>query len=121
MKKLLLVCAFVIGVSAVSFAQGRQQQTPAQQLDRLKTAVTGITDDQATKITAIYTTSAKSMDSLRTAANGDRDAMREKMMPMRAATNAKIKAVLTADQAKQFDAMPQRGRGGNGGGGGGGN
>lgn len=118
MKKLLLVCAFVVGASAVSFAQGggRAQQTPAQQLDRLKAAVTGITDDQAAKITAVYTSSAKSMDSLRTA---DPTGMREKMAPMRAASNAKIRAVLTPDQAKQFDALPARG--GRGGGGGGGN
>ncbi|HTH81434.1 MAG TPA: hypothetical protein VL490_00780 [Mucilaginibacter sp.] len=118
MKKLLLVCAFVMGVSAVSFAQGRQPQTPEQSLTRLKAAVTGITDDQATKLTAIYTASIKSQDSLRTAVP-DRDTRMPAQTALRTATNAKIKAVLTADQQKQFDAMPQRGRGGNGGGGGG--
>ncbi|MEO8886026.1 MAG: hypothetical protein ABI367_08185 [Mucilaginibacter sp.] len=107
------MCLFVIGASAASFAQGGGQgRTPAAQLERLKGAVTGITADQETKITAIYTAQTKTMDSLRTAANGDMSSMREKMQPMRAATNAKIKAVLTADQQKQFDAMPQgRGRG----------
>lgn len=128
MKKLLLACAFLVGISAVSFAQGggRQQQTPDQQVDRLKTQVTGITDDQAAKIKAIYTAQAASRDSLTKASGDDRAGMREKLMPIRAAYNAKIKAVLTADQQAAFDKIPARGGrggggGGNGGGGGGGN
>jgi protein CpxP len=108
MKKLLLVCCFLIGISAVSHAQGRQRMTPEQQVAAMKTSL-ALNDDQVTKITAIYTTQAKSMDSLRTATNGDRDAMREKMTPMRTATTAKVNAVLTADQQaawkKQMDEM----------------
>jgi len=102
MKKLLLVCAFVIGVSAVSFAQGGGRRTPKEQVDRLKTQITGITDDQAAKLTVIYTESAKKRDSLMTAANGDRAAMMAGFMKMTPATDAKIKAVLTADQAKAY-------------------
>jgi protein CpxP len=102
MKKLLLVCAFVIGVSAVSFAQGGGRRTPKEQTDRLKEQITGITDDQATKITAIYTEASKKRDSLMTAANGDRSAMMGAFMKMMPATDAKIKAVLTADQAKAY-------------------
>ena len=116
MKKLLLVCLLAVGASAMSFAQGPQQRTPAEQLERLKTQITGITDDQSTKLLAIYTANTKSMDSLRTALNGDMSSMREKMTPLRAAQSAKIKAVLTADQQKAFDALPQgRGMGGPGG------
>src|SRR5436190_21558473 len=122
MKKLLLVCLFIVGASAMSFAQGGPggfQRTPAQRIERLKGAVTGITTDQETKLTAIYTASAARQDSLTKALGDDRSAMREKMAPITAATNAKIKAVLTADQQKQFDAMPQgRGQGGPGGPGG---
>lgn len=103
----MLVCAFVIGVSAVSFAQGGgQRRTPAEQVDRLKTQITGITDDQSAKIAVIYTAAAKSQDSLRTAnAGGDRAAMRPARTALTAATNAKIKAVLTADQATAFQKM----------------
>jgi protein CpxP len=37
MKKLVLVCAFVIGVSAVSFAQGGgHRRTPKEQVEQLK-------------------------------------------------------------------------------------
>ncbi len=103
MKKLLLVGAFVLAMSAVSFGQGRMQRTPDQQVEQLKTQVTGITDDQATKIKAIYTVSAKSMDSLRTAnAGGDMRAMFTKMQPINDAANAKIKTVLTASQVAEF-------------------
>jgi periplasmic protein CpxP/Spy len=121
MKKLLLVCLLAIGTSAMSFAQGgpggggRPQQTPEQQLERLKTQITGITDAQSTKLLAIYAASAKRSDSLRTALNGDFASMREKSAPITAERTAKIKAVLTADQQKAFDALPQ-GRGGFGGG-----
>jgi protein CpxP len=103
MKKLLLVCAFVIGVSAVSLAQGGgQRRTPKEQTDQLKEKVAGITDDQATKLTAVYTEIAKKRDSLMTAANGDRAAMMAGFMKMQPVTDAKIKAVLTADQAKEY-------------------
>ncbi|MDB5118472.1 MAG: hypothetical protein JWQ79_3964 [Mucilaginibacter sp.] len=102
MKKLLLVCAFVIGVSAVSFAQGRGPQTPAQQIDRLKTQITGLSDDQVAKLTVIYTAQGKTMDSLRTAANGDFAAMRPAFTKMNDATTVKIKAILTPDQATEY-------------------
>jgi len=115
MKKLLLVALLAIGVSAVSFAQGFTPPTPAEQVATLKTQVTGITDAQAGKILAIYTALGKSRDSVM-AAGGDFSAIR----PLRTASNAKVKALLTADQQKQFDAIPQRGPGGGGPGGPGG-
>ncbi len=122
MKKLLLVCLLAVGASAMSFAQGgpggsgRPQQTPEQQLERLKTQITGITDAQSTKLLAIYAASAKRTDSLRTALGTDMSAYREKAAPITAARTAQIKAVLTAEQQKAFDALPQGGRGGFGGG-----
>ena len=124
MKKLFFACLFVVGASAMSFAQGgpgggqRGGGTPEQQLERLKTQITGITDAQSTKLLAIYAASAKRTDSLRTALGDDRAAYREKSQPITAARSAQIKAVLTADQQKAFDAMPQ-GRGPGGGGPGG--
>lgn len=124
MKKLLLVALLAIGTSAMSFAQGgpggggRMGGTPEQQLERLKGAVTGITADQEAKIKVIYAAQAKSNDSLRAAAGDDFQSMIPKMQALRTSNQAKIKAVLTADQQKQFDAMPQ-GRGPGGGGPGG--
>jgi Spy/CpxP family protein refolding chaperone len=123
MKKLLLVALLAIGTSAMSLAQGgpggggRPPQTAETRLERLKGAVTGITADQETKLKVIYTAQIKSQDSLRTALGQDMAAYREKLAPITATYNAKIKAVLTAEQQKAFDAMPQGGRGPGGGGG----
>ncbi|MFD0749454.1 hypothetical protein ACFQZS_04825 [Mucilaginibacter calamicampi] len=115
MKKIMLVCAFVLGVSAVSFAQGggRMNQTPEQQLERFKTQIAGITDAQSAKLMVIYQAQAKSMDSLRKAnEGGDMMALFPKMQPIQNGYNAKIKALLTPEQAtafqKQLDERAER-------------
>jgi hypothetical protein len=106
MKKVLLVCAFVIGVSAVSFAQGGgQRRTPKEQVEQLKEKIAGINDEQTAKLTVIYTDAAKKRDSLMTAARdagGDRTAMMATFMKLNTANDAKIKAVLTADQGTAY-------------------
>ena len=109
MKKLLLMCCFLMGISAVSHAQGGgNRKSPEERAKDLQTQLK-LSDDQTTKITAIYKEQATKMDSVRTAANGDRDAMRSAMRPMMEATNTKVKAVLTADQAAAYDkAMKDR-------------
>src|ERR1700742_2321540 len=128
MKKLLMVCCFVVSIVSLSKAQGGgggpMQRSPADQAKDLQTQLS-LNDDQTAKITAIYTAQAAKRDSLMKAANGDRSAMRSQMMPMMMATNDKIKAVLTDDQKKAFDKIQaermqrmQNGGGGQGGGGG---
>jgi protein CpxP len=108
MKKLVLVCAFILGVSAVGFAQnggggGRGgRMNPEQRTARLKDSLS-LTADQVTKATVIFTAQAKSQDSLRTAnAGGDRAAMRPMQAALTKATNEKIMAILTADQATLY-------------------
>ena len=124
MKKLLLVCCFLIGITAVSRAQGGggMRMSPEDRAKQLQTQLK-LTDDQTAKITAIYKASAAKRDSIRTASNGDRQAMMQAMMPLMKDTNEKIKAVLTADQATAYDKMVQERmqRMQQGGGGGGGN
>jgi len=120
MKKILMVCCFVLGLSAMSFAQGFQRRSPEEQAKGLQTQLK-LDDAQTAKITAIYQAQAKSMDSVRTAANGDRDAMMQGMRPMREATTKKIKAVLNTDQAAAYDKMMAEMRNRQGGQGGGGN
>ena len=95
------MCLFVIGISAVSFAQGGGQSAPADRAARLKTSL-ALNDDQTNKIAAIYTAQGKSMDSLKKQDNGDMGTMMKKMMPVIMATNDKIKAVLTPEQAAKF-------------------
>jgi protein CpxP len=113
MKKIMMICLFLLGVSAVSFAQGRQRMSTADRVKAMKESLK-LSDDQVTKITAIYDAQTKSMDSLRTA-GGDRAAMR----PMMQAANDKVKAVLTPEQAAAFqkEMDERRARMQNGGGG----
>jgi len=107
MKKVLLVGAFVLGISAVSFAQGgpggRMGRTPEQRLESLKTSITGITDAQSAKLLVVYQAQAKSQDSVRTALNGDFSGMREKMAPITASTTAKLKTILTPEQFTAYE------------------
>jgi protein CpxP len=101
MKKLVLVCAFVLGACAMTFAQnggGRMRMTPEEQVKTLKTSLT-LTDDQSAKVLAIYTAQGKVMDSIRTAANGDFQSMMPAFTAMRKKTSDKVLAILTADQA----------------------
>jgi len=105
MKKVLLVCAFVLGVSAAGFAQGFQQRTPAEQVEQLKTQITGITDAQAAKLKLVYEAAAKTRDSLFAAGpggGGDPQAMMATFTKMNATNDAKIKAVLNAEQAAAY-------------------
>ena len=120
MKKFLLMCCFLIGITAVCRAQGGgMRRSPEDRAKDLQTQLK-LTDDQTTKITAIYKAQATKMDSVRTAANGDRQAMRSAMMPLMKDTNDKVKAILTPDQATAYDKIIQdrmdRMRNGGGGG-----
>lgn len=107
MKKILLAALLAIGVSTVSFAQG--PPSPEDQVAQLKTSLT-LTDAQVAKIKPIYIAQSKSMDSL--FQGGDFQAAFPKMRTMMTANNAKIKALLTPEQAvifqKQVDEMNER-------------
>ena len=121
MKKFLLMCCFLLGITAVSRAQGGgQRMSPEDRAKQMQTQLK-LTDDQTAKVTAILKVQATKMDSVRTAANGDRQAMRSAMMPLMKDTNDKIKAILTPEQATAYDKIMQdrmdRMRNGGGGGG----
>jgi protein CpxP len=121
MKKLLLMCCFLIGITAVSRAQGGgQRMSPEDRAKQMQTQLK-LTDDQTTKVTAILKTQATKMDSVRTAANGDRSAMRTAMGPIREATSTQIKAILTPEQATAYQKMQDEMRARMQSGGGGGN
>lgn len=77
---------------------------PDAMVERLDQAVT-LTADQKTKIKDIY---AKNMEKMRDAQGQDRRAVMQ-------AQRDEIRAVLTPEQQKKFDDMPQRGgKGGKG-------
>ncbi|WP_428331134.1 hypothetical protein [Mucilaginibacter sp.] len=117
MRKFLLMCCVLIGMTAICRAQGGgMRKSPEERAKQLQTQLK-LSDDQTAKITALYKVQATKMDSLRTA-GADRSAMRPVMM----ATNEQLKAILTADQAAAYQKMmdemrAQRQQGGGGGGG----
>ncbi len=107
----VLITTVAMGVASASIAQaqekkGRGNMTPEARIEQIETAVGKLTAEQKTKITAIYAKLAENMK------GGDR----EKMGEMMQATRKEVRAVLTPDQQKKFDDMPQ-GRGAGGGGG----
>src|ERR1700743_613580 len=99
MKKMLLMCFFVIGIAAVSRAQGGgggMRMSPEDRVAQMKTSLK-LTDDQSTQILAILKAGAAKRDSVRNA-GGDREAMRPIMMD----TNNKFQAILTDDQKRAW-------------------
>jgi len=121
------MAAAITLLPALTFAQppgGGQGRggDPAQMLDRQMTAMkeaVGLTDDQEKAIRPILTDQMKQQRELM--ANGPSDESREAMTKMQAATSAKIKKVLNADQIEKFDKFQaermnrRRGPGGQGG------
>lgn len=126
MKKLLIICTLLF--SAITFAQAqegeRQMPTPEQRVQRNVDQLTkklSLTDDQKTKVKAIYTDQMTQQAKLREEAGDDRAAMRTKMMQLMTDTDTKITALLTAEQKTAFEAFKEERRAnmGNRGGGGG--
>jgi protein CpxP len=113
-----LLCAIAFGAMAsISLLNAQDQKkgkgggrggmpTVEQRLERLETAVGSLTDEQKTKIKAIYEKSAADMQAI------PQEERREKMGPIMQAAQKEIRAVLTPEQQTKFDAMPQGGRGG---------
>jgi len=119
MKKVLLACCLLMGISAVTFAQGggRQQRSPEEQAKMMQTQLK-LSDDQTAKITAIYTSQAASRDSIMKASGDDRQAAMQAFRPMMQGYNQKVMGVLTADQKTAYEKMmaERRAQGGQGGG-----
>ncbi|PAW94250.1 hypothetical protein CKK33_12440 [Mucilaginibacter sp. MD40] len=102
MKKMMMICLFVLGITAVGHAQNRMRMSPEERVKQMKEQLK-LTDDQTAKITAIYQAQAKSFDSLRNA-GGD---FRSQMRPMMQATNDKVKAILTPEQVEAWQKWMQ--------------
>jgi protein CpxP len=110
MKKLLIICGLLLSVATFAQAQqgpgaGRPMGTPEERAKRSVTMLTErltLTADQQTKVTAIYLAQGEQMKKLRDSVGDDREAMRAVMVKGNEATEAKIDALLTADQKKLF-------------------
>ena len=109
--KFLLTALAISALAFVSTSSAQDQKKGGGKgkgggltIEAIEQAVGTLTADQKTKIEAIM---AKARTD-REGAAGDADKMREIGTKQR----ADIRAVLTADQQKKFDEMPQGGRGG---------
>ena len=122
----VLGAALVFGVTTVASAQGggagggqARGGGRGNQVARLMTDIT-VSADIQTKIDTIAAKYQAQTRELMTAGQMD-DATRAKMMELNTKRNAEIRALLTAEQAAQFDknvaAMPAGGRRGGGAGG----
>ena len=106
MKKLLLVCCLFVGLAATSFAQ----PTPAPPTDPQQRAKAlqkelKLSDDQTSKIAAIYQESAQKFDVIKKKEHGDTNKMLVDVAPLRKTTVARIKALLNNRQAEKYNAM----------------
>jgi protein CpxP len=117
---LLLLCTGAIGASPLlaqdPMPPSSQQGPPPggggrrgggmqqMQIEHL-TKELNLTDDQVTKLKAIDADSRSQMMALRDDSSVAQDQKRPKMMAIRQAQEAKIKAMLTDDQKTKYDAM----------------
>lgn len=114
MRKLLIICGLLFSVITFAQAQdgqgqkqggGRMGGTPEErakrQTDNLAEKLK-LSDDQKTKVSAIYLEQATSMKKLREDAKGDRDAMMASMKKSNEESDTKITALLNDDQKKAY-------------------
>jgi len=95
-------------VSAQAPAQDQNSKDPQQiaqvQTDHIKQTVTGITSAQESQIYATELDYTKSIQNvLHTTDVADKKAIGDKMLPLRANRDAKMKTILTADQYSQYE------------------
>ncbi len=98
MRRLILAIAILAGIS---FAAHAQNNDPAAKAAALKTSLS-LTDEQTTKVTAIYAAENFSLDSLKKTDKGDVGAMMKKMAPIILSSNDKIMLLLKPEQAQIF-------------------
>lgn len=99
MRKILITCCFILGITALSYAQNGRRFNPEDRAKQLQTQLK-LNDDQTTKVTALYKEQRTQLDSLRKVGTA-----REQMMPLMQSTNEKIKAILTPDQVTTFERL----------------
>lgn len=99
--------------------RGGGRMNPEQQIARLEEGVGKLTDDQKTKLTALYTAQREKMRAMRDQEAGTPEERRAKMDEAMKAMRSEVRALLTPEQQTKFDALPPMGPGGRGPGGGG--
>ena len=112
MKKVFMICALLFSVITFANAQGggRPQGTPEERAKRMVDQLTEklkLTDDQKTKVTALYVEQGAAQTKARETAGEDREAMRASMTKIQGETEKKVEALLTDDQKKAYTAYKE--------------
>jgi Spy/CpxP family protein refolding chaperone len=109
----LLVCTLTASAQdANTNAPKRERRGPPsveQRVDRLSTELK-LTDEQKTKVTALFEDDAKKMRELRSDKNLTREEQREKFRSMRSESESKLKQILTPEQWEKHQQRMRPGR-----------
>lgn len=117
LRKLLVVAIAFAAVFSTSFLQAQDQKKGrgggmGMTVERIEEAVGKLSAEQKTKIEGILAKVREQMQGLQGASQEDRQA---KMREIMQSSRTQIRAVLTPEQQKKYDEMPQgRGQGGGG-------
>lgn len=122
MKSLLFSLFTGVVVVSTMHAQdsgggGNWAERAQQRLDNMKSSLS-LTDDQVTKIKAIYEETRPAMQALRDDSSLSQDDRRAKMREIRDQINEKVGAVLTPEQKTKWEEQRRSRQGGGGQGGG---
>lgn len=118
LRKLLVVAIAFAAVFSTSILQAQDQKKGrggggmGMTVERIEEAVGQLSAEQKTKIEGILAKVREQMQGLQGASQEDRQA---KMREIMQSSRTQIRAVLTPEQQKKYDEMPQgRGQGGGG-------
>jgi protein CpxP len=105
MKKLILACCLFLGLATASFGQTVTPPSDPQQRAKALQKELKLSDDQTSKIAAIYQDSAQKFDVIKKKEHGDTNKMLGDVAPLRKETVAKIKALLNSRQAEKYNTL----------------
>jgi len=117
LRKILVVAIAFAAVFSTSLLQAQEQKKGrgggmGMTVERIEEAVGKLSAEQKTKIEGILAKVREEMQGLQGASQEDRQA---KMREIMQSSRTQIRAVLTPEQQKKYDEMPQgRGQGGGG-------
>src|SRR5580693_6536075 len=101
LKSLAIATGLAIGGLNVSAQTADPEQTAKIETAEIKTNVTGITPNEESQILSVETEYAKSMRDAQGTIT-DKEAMKTQSKQLYNSRDTKIKAILTADQYKQY-------------------
>ncbi len=106
--KLSLIAALAVGgllfctnLSSAQNAEKKKGFSPQARVERLATEL-NLTEDQKTKVLAVFEEDAKKYQALREDTSTPREQRREKMTAIREESDKKLKAILKPDQWEKY-------------------